>query len=281
MVKEDEKKDIEKITKQDFYFETSLYKKLSYSDLEDINNLFKGYVDTNDTTYSLYSEWVYYLESVNSVIAIYPLEQHSGFRQVTLNCLRRKNDTIIFLIYHDEISQTVEKIGQYPSLADIQFAEIGKKYDKVLEEQYLNDLRKAIGLYAHSVGAGSLVYLRRIFENIIWNTYQEYKEHKKLIKITESDFKTLGMEGKVKVLESFLPTNLVKMQCIYVILSKGVHELSEEECLKYFNSLKLSITLILDQKIAEENKKKQEDLVKKEIQNIAKQVNTKNKTKKE
>jgi hypothetical protein len=36
---------------------------------------------------------------------------------------------------------------------------------------------------------------------------------------------------------------------MYKILSKGVHELTEQECLAYFPVLKIAIELILEQKI--------------------------------
>jgi hypothetical protein len=59
------------------------------------------------------------------------------------------------------------------------------------------------------------------------------------------------MEDKVEILKEFLPSQLVEAKSIYGILGKGVHELTEEECLKYFPPLKLSIELILNQKIEE------------------------------
>ena len=36
---------------------------------------------------------------------------------------------------------------------------------------------------------------------------------------------------------------------IYAILSKGIHELSEEECLEYYATIKMGIELILDEEI--------------------------------
>ena len=161
------------------------------------------------------------------------------------------------------------KIGQLPSLADLQFSEIGKKYDKVLPEEDLKNLKKAIGLVAHGAGAGSFVYLRRIFENLIFETY---KDNTPALGITEADFKTQRMEDKVEVLKKFLPSQLVEMKSIYSILGKGVHELSEEECLRYFAPLKLSIELILDQKIENKEKLERDALVKKQLQDIHQQL---------
>ncbi len=38
---------------------------------------------------------------------------------------------------------------------------------------------------------------------------------------------------------------------MYSILSKGIHELSEEECLQYFKLMKIGIELILDEQLEE------------------------------
>jgi hypothetical protein len=43
----------------------------------------------------------------------------------------------------------------------------------------------------------------------------------------------------------------VTNKSIYSILSKGIHELAEEECLNAFPVIKLSIELILDEKLVE------------------------------
>jgi hypothetical protein len=58
---------------------------------------------------------------------------------------------------------------------------------------------------------------------------------------------------------------------LYGILSKGIHELSEQECLDIFLVVKLGIELILDEKIKQ---KEQEDKVKQGEQLINK-VSTK------
>lgn len=47
--------------------------------------------------------------------------------------------------------------------------------------------------------------------------------------------------------EPELPDFLVKNRDLYGILSKGIHELSEDECLSYFDPVKAALELILDQ----------------------------------
>ena len=164
---------------------------------------------------------------------------------------------------------SVSKIGQYPSLADIQFTELGKKYNKVLPKEDLKNFKKAIGFHSHWGGAWSFVYLRRIFENLIFETYQN---HKTEISLSETDFKWLRMSEKVETIENFLPSSLLRMKAIYWILSKWVHELSEEECMKYFWVLKISIELILDEKIEIKAKVEKDKKTELEIQRISQQI---------
>ncbi|WP_341277994.1 hypothetical protein [Paenibacillus sp. FSL H8-0537] len=54
---------------------------------------------------------------------------------------------------------------------------------------------------------------------------------------------------RIELLSDLLPQFLVENKAIYSILSKGMHELSEQSCLEMFPVLLLSIELILDEKI--------------------------------
>ncbi|KDB51524.1 hypothetical protein X805_29020 [Sphaerotilus natans subsp. natans DSM 6575] len=51
------------------------------------------------------------------------------------------------------------------------------------------------------------------------------------------------------MLKAHLPTFLVEHPGMYSLLSKGIHELSEDECLKHFATLRLGIELILDERL--------------------------------
>lgn len=261
-----------KINKHDLYFETTLYEQIDYSNFEDSSILLSGDVDaysaknSMETTYTVSFDWIAKIDSkyINSYTTYY-----KGYGIVTLNCKRKNNDILRFFVCKDEISKWIMKVGQFPSLADIQFAEIGRKYDKILPQEDLKNLKKAIGLVSHGAGAGSFVYLRRIFENLIFETYSA---NTKTLNITEVDFKLKRMMEKVEVLKEFLPSQLVDMKAIYSILSKGVHELTEDECLKYFAPIKLSIELILDEKIEKAEKLRKDNVVKEQLKTIQQEI---------
>lgn len=156
-----------------------------------------------------------------------------------------RNTQHIFKVSFQIKDNNLIKIGQIPSIADVSIPEI-KKYRKLLKDDY-QYLSKAIGLYANGIGIGSFVYLRRIFENLI--------DEKKTTAISENKidevlFNKSKMKDKIKMLENYLPDFLVENRNVYGIISKGIHELSEEECLKLFPNIQIAIELILDDKLA-------------------------------
>lgn len=135
------------------------------------------------------------------------------------------------------------KIGQYPSVADLSFPEL-KEYKKVMQKEDEKELKRAIGLFASGIGVGSFVYLRRIFERIIVNASKMAIQKGK---ITEEDLAKCRVDEKIKKLSDYLPKSLIGNTVFYGIISKGIHELTEEECLEYFPVMKGFIMLILRQ----------------------------------
>lgn len=143
------------------------------------------------------------------------------------------------------------KIGQFPSIADITFPELDD-YRHVLSKQDRRELGTAIGLFANGVGAGSYVYLRRILERLVYQAKDNAGD-----KIDNDSFENAKVADRIKMLEGYLPDILVQNTTIYGILSKGIHELSEEECLNYFPVVKECIFQILE--MWENMRKKQAD----------------------
>lgn len=170
------------------------------------------------------------------------LNSHSAPLYVDFCCQRDRSHiySYTFRIVDDQIT----KVGQYPSSASLDDHTI-KRYRSILKEDY-REFSKAIGLFSHGIGAGSFVYLRRIFENLIEESKLEALKHSSL---DENKFQQSKMDEKIKMLEEFLPAIVVQNRKLYSILSKGIHELSEEQCLSLFPDVKLAIELILDAKM--------------------------------
>lgn len=139
------------------------------------------------------------------------------------------------------------KIGEYPSKRD-RYAKEHSKYIKELGKEFTDDLRTAILLYNSDIGIGSFVYLRRVFEKVISDTAA--KKHETDKKWSLDEWKKKAIEIKIEELKNELPKFLVDNKNLYQLLSLGVHELSDEVCLEYFDVVRLGIERILENKIA-------------------------------
>jgi len=51
------------------------------------------------------------------------------------------------------------------------------------------------------------------------------------------------------MVKEHLPEFLVENRSLYAILSKSIHDFGEDECLQYFETVKIGIEQILDKKI--------------------------------
>lgn len=180
-------------------------------------------------------------------------------------CTRDVSHSLIFIfrVQGDRIT----KIGQSPSLADFQGQEIGK-YRKILGDSKYRELHRAIGLSAHGVGIGAFVYLRRIFESLIEAAYDEAAKKADWDEEKQEEFQKSRMDERIVMLKDSLPSFLVENRRIHSILSKGIHSLTEEECLEYFAPVRLGIELILDEKIEQKEKAEKIARARKDLDSI-------------
>src|SRR3989344_1658609 len=148
-------------------------------------------------------------------------------------------------------SNILEKVGQFPSVADFQIPQ-AEKYRKILGEEQYKEFTRGIGIAAHGVGIGSFVYLRRVFENLIEEVHG--KASAENAGFQNEKYLNSKTDEKIKMVKDYLPEFLVENRSLYAILSKGIHDLSEEECLQYFETVKIGIEQILDEKIIKKEK---------------------------
>ena len=136
----------------------------------------------------------------------------------------------------------VQKIGQFPSYTSAEIKEL-VKYKNIIPKYYV-ELTRSVSAYSQRMGVAAFTYLRRILEDLVDKRIKD-KEGKKFIdKLKE-----------VEETERIIPENLASVKAqIYAILSKGVHEYDDEECLRLYLAVKYVITSILDVEI-----KKKED----------------------
>ncbi len=154
----------------------------------------------------------------------------------------------IFIVRFDGGTGSLMKVGQYPTVADLHLYEL-KEYAGVLQKERREEIAKAIGLAAHGVGIGSFVYLRRVFEFLINETFEQHAAG-----LDRAMYVRGRMEDRIEMLRDHLPPFLVENRMIYGILSAGVHELTEQQCLAHFDALRTGIEIILDQKVEAKRK---------------------------
>lgn len=110
------------------------------------------------------------IEESNSWASDLSIFRNKGALIVKFICSRDVQHNIWFQFII--LSNSIMKIGKFPSVADFSSTEI-KKYQKFLGKERYRELSKAIGLVSHGIGIGSFVYLRRIFENLIEDAHQQ------------------------------------------------------------------------------------------------------------
>lgn len=159
-------------------------------------------------------------------------------------CSRRGH---IVHFYFSSVENSIIKIGQYPSLADMATGDTSQ-FIKALGKERLHELNKAIGLAAHGVGIGAYVYLRRVFESLIEDAHEKAKSGQEW---NEDSFQKARMKEKIAMLRSVLPSFIVEHPQLYGTLSLGVHELTEGDCLKNFEALKSAILVIAEERMHE------------------------------
>ncbi len=176
-----------------------------------------------------------------------------------------KHKMIIHFMKIDD--ETIMKIGQFPSIYDLNSNINNKKFLKCLGEEYAEYYKNACSLYSFNTYIGALVYLRRIFEKLLIDTFNDNNEQ---IAISFDEFKAKKMADKVKLLKPYLPQIMFSQgfNSVYTKISDGIHNLNEEECSKMFLVLKMAIEEILTEKFENEEKKKRISAISKELQNL-------------
>ena len=151
-----------------------------------------------------------------------------GARSRNFFCLRNSAHRMTVHLQID--ANAIEKVGQYPSIADMAWPELSR-FRKLLGVERLAELKKAYGLFSHGVGAGSLIYLRRVLELVVELARSEMLAVEGML---PKGFDGERFEEKVKLLKRFVPEAFYENRKLYGLISAGLHSLTEKECLAIF-----------------------------------------------
>ena len=188
------------------------------------------------------------------------VEDINGFLTLDYGCANCGKEGAIYLIkiYKNQC----EKVGQYPPL-DISIpSEI-----KLLNDQVIIDLyKKGKSSENFSYGIGAFVYYRRIIElkiDDLLNRITEYFPETKINEykeILEKVKREKNADKKIEIVKNIISDEIIPnnpLKSLYDILSKGIHKLSDEDCLESASAIRtLLLMLITEIELKKENKNK-------------------------
>ena len=201
-----------------------------------------------------------------------PIEPEDIKESSAVICSEKADDQKAYEAYeylHDCL--IIQKVGQYPSIADMQLFDISK-YRTILCKDNYRELTRAVRLYANGIGCGSFVYLRRILERLIDEKRKEYAMADAQ-NWDQEQYEKQAVNKRIEFLEEkgfvIIPKELQPIKTkLYGVLSKGVHECSDEECSELFPYLKNAIKSILDEQIEQKERKKETNQLLNKISNM-------------
>lgn len=168
---------------------------------------------------------------------------------------------IIFLLKVK--NNKIFKIGQFPAFNDLNISEL-KRIRKFKSNVY-TELNKSTGLFSHGIGVGSYVYLRRVLEKHIVNPkfIEKIKSED-----NPNDYNNYYFHEKVKYLGNDISEFLGENTKLYGFISKGIHELEEDECIEFFPLVYKTVVMILEEEIDIEERKKKKLEIQKQLNKL-------------
>lgn len=155
-------------------------------------------------------------------------------------------------------------------MADIALGEL--KAIPGIEKQDRKELGQALGLFAHDTPLGAFVYLRRVFERMISRAHECHKE--KYGSYLEN-WQKLRMGERIVALSDALPSVVQSNSAVWSLLSKSIHELSDEDAETLFPLMKTVIFEMLGEEERHRQAAIQSEATRKALAKAAGRLNSK------
>lgn len=170
-------------------------------------------------------------------------------------------------LYYVYTSNYIEKIFTYPDVMDGYKVKY-KEYRKLQTDNgfdYYNEFVEACySFYKIHSGIGAFCYLRRCLENLV---------NDKIIEINEQYTTGMKFSEKISRIKDYINPEIYSMLSnLYGILSKGIHELDEEDCLTHFDTMKQIVEILLDQRLETIKERKKIASLKKSLNKISSKI---------
>lgn len=156
----------------------------------------------------------------------------------------------------------MRKVGQNPRWS----YEIDSELNKVLGDK-ADYLKKGLANEAEGYGIGAHAYFRRITEEIIDEllesiysliSAEDKPKYKEALDLTKKTRQTQEKIDLIKDLlpESLKPNKINPLGVIHHALSEGMHALSDEECMEQAETIRTSLTFLVNQVIKTKSESK-------------------------
>lgn len=135
------------------------------------------------------------------------------------------------------------KIGQYPSEVDNGSNEYLDKVKRICgkteAKEIANYIKTALIMESYGYGIASLLYIRRAFEQLI--AISEGKDRNNNTGTT--------MKDRIKD-NKYLPDIIKGNAKVYNVISEGIHNQTEEECMELFKIIKVGVMILISKTYA-------------------------------
>jgi hypothetical protein len=148
------------------------------------------------------------------------------------------------------------KVGQYPPWS----IDVDKRVSHILGD-YVDYYRRGLVCESQGYGLGAVAYYRRIVEKIIDTLLDQIAQmipvedqdrYKKALAETK---KTIVTQEKIELVKDMLPAilrpaGMNPLGILHQVLSEGVHDKEEDECLVIADTIKGSLVFLVNQVLA-------------------------------
>jgi hypothetical protein len=168
-------------------------------------------------------------------------------------CYGCSSSKYTFFIEVDTKKGRIRKIGQNPPWP----INLDKDIERFLKDDDSEYFRRALVCESQNYGIGAYCYYRRVVENSIGKILKNIRSllerqdsSSEKIEIIDRALKGTVMDERIKIAKDALPNNLMPnsinpLAIIYDTLSRGIHKLPEEECLKNSQNLRVALSHLI------------------------------------
>jgi hypothetical protein len=183
-----------------------------------------------------------------------PLSNGTSYFQFTcVTCRKERREFLVEQVLEEKTIR-LQKYGELPRKA--------LEKDKALQKFFSNDSEyfdKAVVCFANGYGVAAFAYFRRIIENNILQLLDLIKDdaenspNAEGIKVAINELKTDSpMSEKIKIANNALPDylkpdGLNPLGKLYKVLSEGVHNLNDQECLGKTSEIQECIKFLISE----------------------------------